>query len=87
MIGLLSPLALALLVLVPALVGIRIWMSRRRRAGIRYSSLSLIHEAAPRGSRIRRHLPFALFALGVASLVLAAARPVAIVSVRPDRRP
>ena len=56
-------------------------MSRRRRAGVRYSSLSLIHEAAPRGSRIRRHLPFALFALGVASLILATARPVAIVSV------
>ena len=81
MIDLLSPLALALLILVPALVAIRIWMSRRRRAGVRYSSLSLIHEAAPRGSRIRRHLPFALFALGVASLILAAARPVAIVSV------
>ena len=81
MIDLLSPLALVLLVLVPALVAIRIWMSRRRRAGVRYSSLSLIHEAAPRGSRIRRHLPFALFALGVASLILAAARPVAIVSV------
>ena len=56
-------------------------MSRRRRAGVRYSSLSLIHEAAPRGSRVRRHLPFVLFALGVASLILAAARPVAIVSV------
>jgi len=78
---LLSPLALILLALVPALVLIRIWMSRRRRAGVRYSSLSLIHDAAPGGSRIRRHLPFALFALGVASLVLAAARPVAIVSV------
>ena len=81
MIDLLSPLALALLIVVPALVTIRIWMSRRRRAGVRYSSLSLIHEAAPRGSRMRRHLPFELFALGVASLVLAAARPVAIVSV------
>ena len=30
--------------------------------GLRYSSLSLIHEAMPRSSRIRRHLPFALFA-------------------------
>jgi Ca-activated chloride channel family protein len=81
MIDLLSPLALVLLLLVPAFVAIRILMSHRRRAGVRYSSLSLIHEAAPRGSRIRRHLPFALFALGVASLILAAARPVAIVSV------
>ena len=34
-----------------------------------------------RGSRIRRHLPFALFVLGVASLVVAVARPVAICRV------
>ena len=81
MIGLLSPLVLALLVLVPVLVGIRIVLSRRRRSGIRYSSLSLVRAAAPRSSRLRRHLPFALFVLGAASLVIAAARPVAIVSV------
>ena len=81
MIGLLSPLALILLVLVPALVADRILMSRRRRAGVRYSSLSLIRDAAPRSSRIRRHLPFALFAIGITSLVVALARPVTIVSV------
>ena len=81
MMGLLSPLALALLAIVPALIVIRVWMSRRRRAGVRYSSLSLIVAAAPRSSRLRRHLPFALFVLGAASLVIAAARPVAIVSV------
>ena len=35
----------------------------------------------PRSSRIRRHLPFALFVLALGSLVVAMARPVDIVSV------
>ncbi|HEV8403699.1 MAG TPA: VWA domain-containing protein [Candidatus Limnocylindrales bacterium] len=78
---LLSPFALALLLLLPVLVGARIWLSRRRRSGVRYSSLSLVHVARPRSSRIRRHLPFALFVLALGSLILAVARPAAIVSV------
>ncbi len=78
---LLSPAALLFLGLVPILVAVRLWMLRRRRPSVRYSSLSLVHEAVPRSSRIRRHLPFALFALALASLVLAMARPVSIVSV------
>ena len=79
--NLLSPFALVLLLLLPVLVGARIWLSRRRRSGVRYSSLSLIHVARPRSSRIRRHLPFALFVLALGSLVLAIARPAAIISV------
>ena len=78
---LLTPPALLLLGLVPLLVVARLWILRRRRAGVRYSSLSLVREAAPRSSRIRRHLPFALFALALASLVIAMARPVGIVSL------
>ena len=79
---LLSPGLLVLLVLLPVIVAARIWILRRRRpAGMRYSSLSLVHEAMPRSSRIRRHLPFALFVLALGSLVLAVARPVSIVSV------
>jgi Ca-activated chloride channel family protein len=78
---LLSPAFLALLGLMPILVGIRIWYLRRRRTGLRYSSLSLVHEASPRSSRIRRHLPFALFVLAIGSLAIAMARPVNIVSL------
>ena len=78
---LLSPGFLLVLGLLPVLVAVRVWMLRRRRSGLRYSSLSLVRDAMPRSSRIRRHLPFALFALGLASLVLAMARPVNIVSV------
>ena len=81
MIDLLSPLWLLLLVLLPILVGIRIWIGRRHRPAVRYSSLSLIRDAMPRSSRIRRHLPFALFVLALASLAIAMARPAAIVAV------
>jgi Ca-activated chloride channel homolog len=78
---LLSPLFLVLLALLPVLVVVRIWSLRRRRAGFRYSSLSLIRDLVPRSSWIRRHLPFGLFVVGLASLVVALARPVSIVSV------
>jgi Ca-activated chloride channel family protein len=76
------PGLLLLLLIVPLLIAAYIWMLRRRRRfTVRYSSLSLVRAAAPRFSRWRRHLPFALLLLGLSSLVVAMARPVAIVSV------
>lgn len=83
--SLLWPALLLALLVLPILVGVRIWASRRRRAAVRFSSLSLVRDAAPRSSRIKRHLPFALFLIGLGSLVLAMARPVAIVSVPAGR--
>jgi Ca-activated chloride channel homolog len=79
--SLLWPELLVLLAVLPVLLGVRIWAMRRRRSGLRYSSLSLIHAAMPRSSRIRRHLPFVLVLVGLASLIVAMARPVAIVPV------
>ncbi len=79
------PTLLVLLAVLPILVGIRIWGLRRRRSGVRFSSLSLVRVAAPGSSRIRRHLPFALFVLGLGSLVFAMARPAAIVPVASSR--
>src|SRR3954471_11066868 len=79
---LLWPGLLVLLVIVPLLIAAYIWMLRRRRRyTVRYSSLSLVRAALPRFSRVRRHLPFALFLLALASLIVALARPAAIVSV------
>ncbi len=79
---LLWPWLLSLLLLLPLLVAAYIWILRRRqRFSVRYSSLSLIREALPRHSRWRRHLPFALFLLSLASLMIAMARPVAVVEV------
>lgn len=78
----LSPLLLIALLLVPLLVAVYIWALRRRRKfAVRYSSLSLIREALPRRSRWRQHLPFALFMIGLAGLMVAMARPAAEVEV------
>jgi Ca-activated chloride channel family protein len=80
--GFLWPGLLLLLVLVPAFVAAYVWiLGRRPRPALRYSSLALIREAAPRPSRIRRHLPFALFALALAVLGVGLGRPVAVVAV------
>ena len=81
----LAPGAFLLLAIVPILVVVRIWLLRRRKPALRYSSLALIREAVTGSSWIRRHLPFALFTLGLASLVVAMARPVQIVSVPAGR--
>ncbi len=79
--GLLWPGFLILLGLIPLILAAYIWMLRRRRFVVRYSSLALVREALPHHSRLRRHLPFALFVLALASLVIALGRPVASVTV------
>jgi Ca-activated chloride channel family protein len=76
---------LVLLAVLPLLVALRIWALRGRRTGVRFSSLSLVREAAPRSSWIRRHLPFALFVVALGGLALAMARPAAIVAIPTSR--
>jgi Ca-activated chloride channel family protein len=79
---LLWPAFLLLLALLPLIIALYIWILRRRRPfAVRYSSLSLVRAALAHQSRWRRHLPFVLFLLALASLVIALGRPVAIVSV------
>jgi Ca-activated chloride channel family protein len=76
------PGSLLLLGVLPLLVAAYIWaLRRRRRYAVRFSSLSLVRVALPRYSRLRRHLPFAIFVLALGSLVLALSRPQAIVTV------
>jgi Ca-activated chloride channel family protein len=73
---------LILLGLIPLMVALYLWiLRRRRRFAVRYSSLALIRDALAPQSRWRRHLPFALFLFGLASLVVALGRPVASVTV------
>jgi len=73
---------LLLLGLIPIIIGVYIWMLRRRRRfTVRYSSLSLVRAALPQQSSWRRHLPMGLFLLGLASLMLAMGRPMASVVV------
>jgi len=73
---------LVLLAIVPlAIVFYIILLQRRRRYAVRYSSLSLIREAVSHQTWWRRHIPFILFLLGLTSLVIAMARPVATVLI------
>ena len=80
--SLLWPGFLYLLLLIPLIVAVYIWfLRRRRRFAVRYSSLSLVREAVGKQSWLRRHLPFILFLLASASLVLALSRPTATVLI------
>ena len=82
---LLWPGFLFLFLLIPLIIAIYIWMLRRRRLAVRYSSLSLVRDALPHQSRLRRHIPFILMLLGLASLIFALVRPVTIASVPTDQ--
>ncbi len=75
-----------LLLLIPLSAAVYIWLLRRRnRFAVRFSSLSLVREAAAHQSRWRRHVPFALFLLSLTSLVFALARPVSTVAIPSNR--
>jgi Ca-activated chloride channel family protein len=70
------PFALLSLLLVPLLLGVYLWvLRRRRRQAVPYSSLTLIKAARPPKSAWRRHVPFALILAALACLGVAAARP------------
>jgi Ca-activated chloride channel family protein len=56
-------------------------LRRRKRFVVRYSSLALVREAAAHQSRWRRHLPFGIFLLALASLMVALSRPVSTIDV------
>jgi Ca-activated chloride channel family protein len=80
--SLLWPGFLYLLLIIPLIIGVYVWMLRRRRRfAVRYSSLSLVREAVAKQSWLRKHLPFILFLLALISLVLALGRPVATVLI------
>ena len=70
----------------PALVALYISVQRRRRKyALRYSSLILVRDALGRGPGIRRHIPAALFLLGVTIVLAALARPAATVMLPAQR--
>ena len=76
------PQFLWLLLALPVLVLLYVWVQRRRKKlAVRYASLSIVREAAGRGPGWRRHLPPLLLLLALALLLLASARPVAVVAL------
>ncbi len=70
------------LALVPILVLLYAWLLRRRKkTSLRYASLSLVKEALGARSAWRRHVPPALLLLALTALLLAAARPAAVIAL------
>jgi Ca-activated chloride channel homolog len=66
----------------PLLVVLYIWLMRRKKkVALRYASLSIFKEAMGPGQAIRRHIPPALFLLALAAMLIAAARPMAVVTL------
>jgi Ca-activated chloride channel homolog len=80
------PGSLMLLLAVPALVAMYIWVLRRQKAAaVRFASLDLVRQAL--GARLwRRHLPPALFLLGLVVAILAIARPSALLTLPSQQR-
>jgi Ca-activated chloride channel homolog len=81
-----SPLVLIALVLVPLLVWwyVRQQRARRRAAGA-FASPALLASVAPRRPGFRRHAPMLVFALALAVLIVAAAKPQRTVAVPIER--
>jgi len=74
------PLMLWLLLAIPLLVGLYVLILRRKkRTAVRYANLSLVNAALGVGNRLRRHVPPVLFLIALALMLLAAARPTALV--------
>jgi Ca-activated chloride channel family protein len=70
------------LALLPMLVGLYLWLlRRRRRSTVRLASIAVAKAALGAGPGWRRHVPPALMLAALAALLLAAARPVAKVTL------
>ena len=70
------------LLAVPLLIGLYVWLLRRRKkTALRFASLSLVKEAMGKRLAWRRHLPPALLLVAVTALLVAAGRPAAVISL------
>ena len=76
------PEMLWLLLLVPALVAGYFYLLRRKQqAALRYANLSMVKEAMGGGQRFRRHMPPLLFLLALIAMLVAVARPAAVITL------
>jgi len=76
------PHLLWLLLVLPALAVLYLWLLlRRKRNTVRFANLAMVRQAVGKGPGWRRHLPPALLLLALATLLLASARPLAVVTL------
>lgn len=70
------------LLALPLLVLLYWWLLyRRKKATLRFASLSIVKQAMGKGPGWRRHVPPALMLLALATLLLASARPTAVITL------
>lgn len=80
------PEFLWLLLAVPLLVLTYWWLlGRKKKIALRYASLSIVREAMGKGPGFKRHIPPILFLLALVAMLMAAARPFAVVSLPSQR--
>lgn len=76
------PEMLWLFLAVPALIAAYFFLLRRKKqAALRYASLSMVKEAMGPGQRFRRHIPPLLFLVALIVMIMAIARPAALVTL------
>jgi Ca-activated chloride channel family protein len=76
------PQNLWFLLALPVLVALYLWLlTRKKKMAVRYASLSIVKEAMGGGGQWRRHVPPVLFLLSMAAMLLAASRPVAVITL------
>ena len=76
------PAMLWSLAALPLLVLAYLWLlKRRKKTALRYASLALVKEAMGARGAWRRHVPPALLLVALAALLLASARPAAVISL------
>ncbi len=80
------PEFLWLLLAVPALVGVYVWLLSRRKTAVRFARLDLVKQAIGPGQRFRRHLPPALFLFAIIAVIIASARPSAVITLPTEGR-
>ncbi len=74
-----------LLLLVPVLVALYLWALRRKKSSLRYGNLALVKQALGKSVGWRRHLPPALFLCAITILIVAVARPAAVLELASSR--
>jgi Ca-activated chloride channel homolog len=76
------PEFLWLLLLLPVLVAAYVLILRRKKkAALRFASLGLVKQALGAGQRVRRHVPALLFLIALTAMIVAIARPAAVVTL------
>lgn len=76
------PALLWSLLLLPVLVVFYLWLWRRhRRLVLRYAGLDMVKAALGARQPLRRHLPPLLYLLGLAAMLVAVARPSAVITL------